>query len=183
MSDRTLRLTTGQHAADLFRYAIGLDWALPDANNNAGNYPPHNIEKLTENHFVLTLAVAGFSRDEIDITLHKGWLRIKGAKEPSDNKHVIVIDTPLVDGPGTMKQMQEVESEYLYQGIAFRPFEREFRLGDNVEVKSASLKDGLLSISLERIVPLVERPKTIEIVSEAQRVASITEQADRLVGR
>lgn len=152
MNDRTLRLSSGQQVSDLFRYAIGLEEMLRNlSGTNSGNFPPHNIERLTENVYVLTLAVAGFSRDDITMTLSDGVLNIRGSGR-APGTTVMPVDVPVKDG-GTMKSFTEVDPEVLYQGIAMRDFQRQFRLGEHVEVKSAVLKDGLLIVTIERQLP------------------------------
>ena len=119
----------------LFRSAIGFDRltnALESAyrsDNNAG-YPPYNIELLEENHYRISLAVAGFKEDELDIEIKNGRLTVSGAqKDNSEGK------------------------QFLHHGIANRNFERSYQLADYVQVKDAELKDGLLHIDLVREIP------------------------------
>lgn len=130
-------------ADTLLRNAIGYDRLHRFAENASmsGGFPPHNIEKTGDDRYRLTLAVAGYSKDEINMELHDGVLNISA--ERADE---------LADGV-----------TYLHRGIAMRSFRREFRLGEHVEVVGAKLKDGLLVIDLERIVPESQRPKTIPI--------------------
>jgi molecular chaperone IbpA len=132
----------------LYRSSIGFDRmasllnsAMASHSTTAG-YPPYNIEVQDENRYAVTLAVAGFSREELDIRIEKGVLTVKGTKAAND------------------------EGKYLYQGIANRAFERKFNLADYVEVTDASLTDGLLTISLVKEVPEAMKPKTIEIKQE-----------------
>ena len=133
----------------LYRSSIGfdrlgnlLDTALRSDQSSAG-YPPYNIEVNGENRYGITLAVAGFEREELDIQVEKGVLTVRGKK--SDAKE---------------------ERKYLYQGIATRTFERKFNLADHVEVVGAQLNNGLLSISLVREIPEAMKPKTIAINTE-----------------
>lgn len=128
-------------SADILRHFIGLD-PLERLQANLGNYPPHNIEQITEERFVLTLAVAGFKENHIDISLGNGFLTIIGKKDHD-----------------------MVARKFVHQGIASRDFIREFKLGDNVEVSSASLEDGLLVITLDRIIPQDEQVRRIPISS------------------
>lgn len=107
------------------------------------SFPPHNIERFDENRYRLTLAVAGFSKADLTLTLQDGVLKIDGRY-------------------GSGGQVEE-ESEVIYRGIAFRNFTRLFKIGENVEVRSADLTDGLLVIDLERIVPEEQKPKLIRI--------------------
>ncbi|GGY63353.1 heat-shock protein IbpA [Cellvibrio zantedeschiae] len=133
----------------LYRSSIGfdrlgnlLDTALRSDQSSVG-YPPYNIEVNGENRYGITLAVAGFEREELDIQVEKGVLTVRGKK--SDAKE---------------------ERKYLYQGIATRTFERKFNLADHVEVVGAQLNNGLLSISLVREIPEAMKPKTIAINTE-----------------
>lgn len=107
----------------------------------ADNYPPVNIEKLGDDQYRITIAVAGFSRDDLDIIAQQNLLAISGRKsdEAEQGKH------------------------YLHQGIGARAFERRFELADFVRVQSADLKDGLLMIDLVREIPDAMRPRRIEI--------------------
>lgn len=135
----------------LYRSSIGfdrlgslLDTALRGEQASTG-YPPYNIEVTGEDRYGLTLAVAGFERNELDIQVEKGVLTVRG-KKANDSKD---------------------ERKYLYQGIATRTFERKFNLADHVEVTGAQLNNGLLSISLVKEVPEAMKPKTIAIESQA----------------
>ncbi len=132
--------------APLYRHSVGfdrmaktLDTMLQFEQTGSG-YPPFNIEKTDENNYRITLAVAGFTADEIDIESKESALVIKGVKAES-----------------------EEEAEYLHRGIAQRAFERRFQLADYVRVKDASLENGLLHVDLEREVPEALKPRKIEI--------------------
>lgn len=129
-----------------FRSSIGfdsiprlLDTAMKSADRREG-YPPYNIEKADDNHYRISIAVAGFSEDDLEIT----------AKE----------DTLVV-----RSKAQEVEDKatYLYRGIAGRAFERKFQLADHIQVAGADLTNGLLHINLEREIPEELKPRSIEI--------------------
>ena len=104
------------------------------------NYPSCNIVRTSEDKYRISLAVAGFRPEQINVTVHQNVLTISGR----------------------VNEKQD-ESEYLYRGIAARPFERRFSLADFVEVKHASFEDGLLQIELERKVPDSMKPRKIEI--------------------
>jgi molecular chaperone IbpA len=108
-------------------------------SNNATNYPPYNVVKHGTDKFTVELAVAGFKDDEIVVTVENGHLIAKGEKS------------------------SDVEVEYLHRGISSRSFLRSWALADHVEVTSAVLADGILAISLERIVPEEQKPKRIQI--------------------
>lgn len=104
------------------------------------NFPPHNIIRLDDNRYMIELAVAGFSKDEIDITITEGVLAIKGNK-----------------------QEKQPSGEYLYRGIGTRAFTKTIKVADTVEVRGAEYSDGILRIALEKIVPEQKKPRKIEI--------------------
>jgi len=131
----------------LYRSSIGfdrlgslLDTALRGEQSSAG-YPPYDIEVTGENRYGITLAVAGFERDELDIQVEKGVLTVRG-KKAAEGKE---------------------EHKYLYQGIATRAFERKFNLADYIEVTDAKLNNGLLTISLVKEIPEAMKPRSIAI--------------------
>lgn len=130
----------------LYRNSVGFDRlaSLIDTalttETKTSNYPPYNIEVLGENNYTISLAVAGFSQDELDIQVEKGVLSVSGKKE----------------------KVQE-EPKYLHQGIPNQTFERKFNLADYVEVTGANLADGLLNIHLIKEIPERMKPKKISI--------------------
>ena len=137
----------------LFRSAIGFDRlasALESAyRSEAGGYPPYNIEMVGQDKYRISMAVAGFSRDELDIMVKESILTVSGSrKEDADDK----------------------ERRFLYRGIATRNFERQFQLADYVKVVDARLEDGLLHVELVREIPEAMKPRQIEIRSEEGRV-------------
>lgn len=105
------------------------------------SYPPYNIELIAENNYRVTLAIAGFALNELEIETEKNALFIRGKKDSSP---------------------KEVKN-YIHQGIAERNFERKFQLGDYVKVTGASAENGLLHIALEREIPDALKPRKIEI--------------------
>jgi molecular chaperone IbpA len=124
-------------------------------NNNLGqaqeNYPPFDLIKKGENEYCIQLAVAGFTRDEIDITAQQNVLLVSGKKsDESDGKN----------------------GDFIYRGIANRSFERRFALADHIQVKSADLKDGMLSIELVREIPEAMKPRKIDIGGASEKLAS-----------
>lgn len=137
----------------LYRNSVGYDRLaqLLDASfrgeNVAPTYPPYNIEIVDENHYAITLALAGFSKDEIDIETERGVLSITGKKKDSSDNQ-----------------------KFLHKGIAFRSFVRKFNLAEHVEVKAANLQDGLLTVALERRIPEQLKPKKIAIGSNSERL-------------
>ena len=130
----------------LFRSTIGFDRLirLVDAATRVDNaslaYPPYNIEKTGEDAYRLTMAVAGFSQDELDITAQENTLLVTGKAKK-----------------------EEEESRYLHRGIARRAFERRFSLADHIKVVGASLVNGMLHVDLVRDVPEAAKPRKIEI--------------------
>ena len=112
------------------------------SDNTSGGYPPYNIEIEEENHYKITLAVAGFNRDELDIQVEKGVMTVRGKKE-----------------------QEQDERQYLYQGIANRSFERKFNLADFVEVRAADIDNGILAIQLVKEIPEAMKPRNIPIGS------------------
>jgi molecular chaperone IbpA len=138
------RLTT-LDLQPFYRNSIGIDrWfdTVLDSieHSSTTNYPPYNIVKKDDDNYTIELAVAGFTEGEINVTTHDGQLVIKGEKVE-----------------------QEEEQNYLHKGISARKFERSFTLNDYVEVASATVANGILSIDLERHVPESMKPKTIAI--------------------
>ncbi|HDX8341546.1 TPA: Hsp20 family protein [Aeromonas dhakensis] len=127
----------------LYRSAIGFDRLAnliesAASNGNAG-YPPYNIEQLGDSDYRISMAVAGFVQEELELSFQENLLTVKGNKQA------------------------DTERNYLYQGIAERGFERRFQLADYVRVKGADLKNGLLHIDLVREVPEAMKPRKIEI--------------------
>ncbi len=129
----------------LYRSSIGFDrfGALLDSalrSEQSAGYPPYNIEVVDKNEYTITLALAGFDESDIVIQTEKGVLSIKGKKDAKSD-----------------------DTQYLHQGIANRSFERKFNLADYVEVESAELDKGLLTINLVREIPEAMKPKRINI--------------------
>ncbi|HEY5717691.1 MAG TPA: Hsp20 family protein [Motiliproteus sp.] len=128
----------------LYRSSIGFDRLanlIENASaNSQGGYPPYNIELMDENQYRITMAVAGFTKADLDIQSQANTLVVKGGK-PEEAQ----------------------ERRFLYQGIAERGFERRFQLADYVKVVNASLENGLLHIDLEREIPEAMKARKIEI--------------------
>jgi len=127
-----------------WRSTVGFDRLLDLMNESArwsgdDSYPPYNIERTGEDHYRISLALAGFSPDEITITAEQNVLTVEGNKA------------------------QKAQTEYLYQGISARPFRRVFSLADYVQVNGASFEDGLLKVDLVREVPEAMKPRRIAI--------------------
>jgi molecular chaperone IbpA len=133
--------------APLYRSTVGFDRLFSMLDNVAGfdaapGYPPYNIERTGENAYRISIAVAGFAEPDISIVAKENTLTIKGEKQ---------------------NKTDEKKGEVLYQGIAARAFERVFQLAEHVEVKGASLENGLLHVDLVREVPETKKPRQITI--------------------
>lgn len=139
------------HAIDfapLYRSTVGFDRLFSMLDNvgqseTAPSYPPYNIERTGENAYRISMAVAGFSQDDLSLESRENTLTIKGEKSQ--------------DAEG------KKSNEVLFRGIASRGFERRFQLAEHVEVKSAALENGLLHIDLVREIPEAMKPRKIEI--------------------
>ncbi len=135
----------------LFRSAIGFDRlanALETANRyESGGYPPYNIELKDEDQYRITMAVAGFTEEELDIEVKQSILTVAGGKREEGNGRT-----------------------FLHRGIANRNFERSFQLADYVRVDSAELKNGLLHIELVREIPEAMKPRRIEIKGGSEKL-------------
>ena len=132
-----------------YRSAIGFDRMANLADNlfhtsdsGNSNFPPYNIQKIGETDYRITMAVAGFDDNELDVTIHDGTLIVTGRPE---------------------QETADDDKTFLYRGIAGRQFERRFQLADFIEIKSASLNKGLLHIDLKREIPEKMKPRKISI--------------------
>lgn len=127
----------------LFRSAIGFDrlFDLAEAAQRVGEetYPPYNIERLDENRFQISVALAGFTPEEVALTLEQNVLTLEGHKSEKEGK------------------------SFLHRGISTRNFKRQFTLADHVEVKGANFENGLLLIDLQREVPEAMKPRRVAI--------------------
>ena len=138
--------------APLYRSTVGFDRLVQmldgvnGVDSDSPTYPPYNIERMDDNQYRITMAVAGFGQDEIKIEVKEQSLTIKGEKKAEDK-----------------------ERQFLHRGIATRAFERRFQLADHVEVTGADLKDGLLHVDLVRNVPERLKPRTVAIGTNAPK--------------
>ncbi|CCN33358.1 Small heat shock protein ibpA [Vibrio nigripulchritudo MADA3029] len=128
----------------LYRNAIGFDRLLNlmeanSAKNSSGGYPPYNIEQKDENNYRITMAVAGFAEEHLELTQKENMLIVRGERQAEEGKN------------------------YVYQGIAERNFERKFQLADYVKVVGATMENGLLHVDLEREIPEAMKPRKIAI--------------------
>lgn len=131
--------------AALNRALIGFDRIISEFENKSSasgtNYPPHNILKLGENHYEIQIAVAGFSKDELEVEVNRDQLVVRGIKSIS----------------------VEAEPEYLYRGLAHRDFEKRFPLAEYMEVGEVELTNGLLCVKITRIIPDALKSRLIDI--------------------
>jgi molecular chaperone IbpA len=143
----------------LFRSTIGFDrlFDLAETAQRATDegYPPYNIERLADDRYQISLAIAGFSPDEVSVTAEQNVVTIEGSKA------------------------EKPEREFLYRGISTRHFKRQFSLADYVQVKSAAFDSGLLTIELVREIPEAMKPRRIAIngVSSADKVRQLEAKA------
>jgi molecular chaperone IbpA len=132
--------------APLYRSTVGFDrlFSLLDqfTDGSTPGYPPYNIERTADNEYRISVAVAGFGENELSIEAKENTLTIRGEKQAKS---------------------EEKAGEVLYQGIAARAFERVFQLADYVQVKGASLENGLLHVDLVREIPEAKKPRQIAI--------------------
>jgi len=137
----------------LYRSSIGFDRLAQLMDNamrrevNQPSYPPYNIELLADDHYRISMAIAGFDIEDVEIELEKNMLTVSGQKP------------------------QETSKNFLYQGIAGRNFERKFQLADHVKVTKAHLNNGLLHIELMQEIPETMKPQKIQIQS-SQTIAA-----------
>jgi molecular chaperone IbpA len=126
----------------LFRSTVGFDRMfdmLDQVADTSQGYPPYNIERTSDNHYRITVAVAGFADKHLNVEVRDGVLTVNGKREDADKQ------------------------AYLYHGIAGRAFERRFQLAEHVEVRGAKLENGLLHVDLERLIPEEKKPRRIAI--------------------
>jgi molecular chaperone IbpA len=135
----------------LYRSTIGFDRlgsqldTLSAFESNAPSYPPYNIERVAEDTYRISMAIAGFGEDDLDIEVKENTLSIRGNK-----------------------RVEQENVKFLHRGIASRSFERRFQLADYVVVKGASLENGLLHVELKRELPEAMKPRTIEITTKVE---------------
>jgi len=140
--------------APLYRSTVGFDrlFSMLDGFESAPGYPPYNIERTGENAYRISVAVAGFGENELSIEAKENTLTIKGEKQTKTDEN------------------SQDKSEVLYRGIAARAFERVFQLADYVQVKGATLENGLLHVDLVREIPEAKKPRQIPIGNGQHKV-------------
>ena len=132
----------------IHKFGIGFDNMFDElmrvsAQQSTSNYPPYNIVQISDDEYMISLAVAGFGHDNLSVTKDKKFLIIEGKEYHPDS--------------------EKIEPNYLHKGISNRDFRREFQLADHVEISNAHLELGILSVYLRREVPEEAKPKTIAI--------------------
>lgn len=147
-------MSTAFSLAPLFRSSVGFDrfndlFETALRNEPGSSYPPYNVEKHGDDEYRIVVAAAGFQEEDLDLQVEKGVLTISGGKREASNDSVT----------------------YLHQGIAQRAFKLSFRLADHIEIKSAGLSNGLLSIDLLRVIPEEAKAKRIPINGAQQQPA------------
>jgi molecular chaperone IbpA len=152
----------------LDRFYVGFDkiaekmaMAADHLESQVAKYPPYNLKKIDENKYIIEMAVAGFAKQDLEIEIADDKLIIKGnaaSGEPAEEGST---------GEWTWPQV-------LYQGLAQRPFTRTFNLADNVEIRGATMLNGILKIALESIIPEHKKPKKVEINDEETSSAPST---------
>lgn len=133
--------------AALSRALVGFDQMFNDmerrfATQLSTNYPPHNIAKVADNLYEIAIAVTGFEKDEITVQVEQNELTIKGERKEEENTAI----------------------EYLHRGLALRDFERTFTLAEHMKVIKAEIKNGVLSVTIEREIPESAKPRVIDVV-------------------
>lgn len=138
-----------EYFPNLEAWSVGFDreWRLLEQMQNTllggtSSYPPYNIKQLSEDRYRIEMAVAGFSKSELKIEIHNNQLNIEGSKEAND---------------------ENTEGDFVYRGIAGRQFRQTFALADHVKVNGSELRDGILTIELERDLPEEKKPRIIQI--------------------
>lgn len=130
----------------IHKFGIGFDSMFDELirmNSQQTNYPPYNVVQITENEYMISMAVAGFSLDNLSVTKDRNFLIIEGRNSISEeNEHYI---------------------NYLHRGISMKDFRREFKLADHVEIENAHLELGILNIHLKRDIPEEQKPRAIAI--------------------
>lgn len=134
--------------AQLNRALVGFDRLFDTfetrfANQLSTNYPPHNVVKVGDNHYAIEIAVAGFKKHEINVEVEQEVLTVRGENETPN---------------------ESTSRQYLHRGLSSRSFERSWQLAEHMVVKGAEIKDGILTITLEYVIPEDKKARVIDIV-------------------
>jgi molecular chaperone IbpA len=141
MATMQLRTVTPAEFANLSRALVGFDQYFNQTRLQNSNYPPHNIVKYSDSEYAIEIAVAGFSKSEITVEVDQDQLIVRG----------------------TQGEVVTENKEYLHRGLASRDFEQTWTMAEYMEVKDAEVKDGMLIINIERIVPESLKPRSIKV--------------------
>jgi molecular chaperone IbpA len=142
MATMQLRAIDPAHLANLSRALVGFDTIFNQhVQQQTSNYPPHNIVKFSDSEYAIEVAVAGFSKEEITVEVDQDQLIVRGVQSSKD----------------------DVTKEYLHRGLASRDFEQHYTLAEYMEVKDAEVRDGMLIINIERIIPEALQPRSIKV--------------------
>jgi molecular chaperone IbpA len=141
MATMQLRAIDAASLAAMSKALVGFDRYFNSSFPQNGNYPPHNIVKYSDDSYAIEVAVAGFTKEEINVSVDQDQLTISGVQ----------------------KNVDETIKEYLHRGLAARDFEQTFTLAEYMEVRGAEVKDGMLKIEIHRHVPEALKPRQIEI--------------------
>jgi len=141
MATMQLRAINPADLAQISRALVGFDQYFNNPRLQNSNYPPHNIVKYSDSAYAIEVAVAGFSKEEITVEVDQAQLVVRGVQATAD------VDT----------------KEYLHRGLASRDFEQSWTLAEYMEVKGAEVKDGMLIVQIERMIPDALQPRKIEI--------------------
>ena len=145
---------TPQELQKMLGFSVGFDGFFNRLSNMdiaQSGYPPYNIRKLNELQYVVELALAGFSKSDIEVEVTDGTLTIRSTTAKSD------------EGVDNDEKSSNNEIGFVHQGIAKRSFQRQFNLSDDIIVKSADFIDGMLIVNLERVIPDEKKPRLIPI--------------------
>lgn len=147
---------TFKSLSPLYHSTLGFEGFFDDiqnalSKNSAPSFPPHNIVKVSNNKYLVEIALAGFNKDEIQILVDGNHLNIAGEKKDKEG------------------------IDYLYRGIATRSFTKTLKIADTVVVKGADLKDGILTVFLENVIPEEKKPRRIEISGVISQKQFLTE--------
>jgi HSP20 family molecular chaperone IbpA len=158
---------------DFERFFVGFDpiiermsRAAEQTVKLAQNYPPYNIKKIDDNKYTIEMAVAGFAKQDIEIELNDDKLIVKGNVRAGEDAEQ--------DSKGEWTWPQ-----VLYQGLAMRPFTRTFNIADNVEIRGATMLNGILKIALEAIIPEHKKPVKIDIQDDDAPADVVTDKKDK----
>ena len=146
---------TPQDLQKMLGFSVGFDGFFNRLSNMdiaQSGYPPYNIRKINDLQYVVELALAGFSKSDIEVEVTDGTLTIRSVTAKGDP-----------DGVDNDEKSSNNEIGFVHQGIAKRSFSRQFNLSDDIIVKNADLKDGMLIVNLERVIPDEKKPRLIPI--------------------